>query len=104
MDALTARDKSKAHIAARQKEEQAERERRMEATDWVSLKKALVRKYGTVTSAWRNGLDTNGNGKVSFIDFCKKVRELGFNGNLQRIFKELDTDGSGIISFNEVDP
>jgi Ca2+-binding EF-hand superfamily protein len=104
LEAMSATDKAKAHIAAREKEQQEEKNRRMEASDWASLKKGLIRKYGTITAAWRNGLDTRGNGRVSFVEFCKKARDLGFSGHLQKVFKELDADGSGIITFNEVDP
>lgn len=103
LDAMKPMDKAKASLAARLRAEQELREKRMEASDWSTLKKNLVRKYGTITSAWRQGLDQNGNGRLSFVEFCKQVRNLGFSGNIQQVFRELDTDASGIITFNEVD-
>jgi len=62
-----------------------------------------VRQYGTITAAWRQGLDVEGNGKVSFVEFSKQIRSIGFSGNIRRLFAELDVDNSGIITFNEVD-
>jgi len=104
MSAMSAKDRGKADLAARFKADAALKESRMEAHDWATLKKSLIRKYGTVTAAWRSGLDVMGNGKVSFLEFSKQVRHAGFCGNINKTFQELDEDNSGIISFNEVDP
>jgi Ca2+-binding EF-hand superfamily protein len=104
LEAMSPMDKAKANLAAKRRAGQSEKDARMEATDWPTLKRALIRKHGTITSAWRLGLDANGNGKVSFIEFGKHVRNLGFQGDIKSIFRELDSNDDGIISFNEVDP
>merc|ERR1719453_275076 len=67
------------------------------------MKRDLINKYGTITAAWRNGLDQSGNGKLSFTEFSKACRDMGFLGDVQKIFKELDDDDSGIITFDEID-
>jgi len=104
LEAMSPLEKAKAQLAAKQKEVQREKERRMEASDWATLKKGLIRKHGSITSAWRECLDTNGNGSCSHNGFSKACRDAGFAGNIKKVFQELDTDGSGIITFNEVDP
>jgi Ca2+-binding EF-hand superfamily protein len=104
LEAMNPQEKAKSQIATRQKAEAAEQARRMEANDWTSLKKMLCRRYGTITSGWRECLDHGNNGKVSFTDFCKAARDLGFQGNAKKVFRELDEDHSGIITFNKVDP
>merc|ERR1719498_738519 len=68
-----------------------------------SLKEALVRKYGTITSAWKHGLDVHGNGRVPFGEFCAAMRRLGFSGNTRRIFNELDVRQSGAITLMDFD-
>jgi len=82
---------------------QAELDLRMGSNDWKTLKKDLILRYGSILSAWRQGLDYSVNGKISFTEFSKACRNMGFLGNVQKIFAEMDTDGSGIITFDEVD-
>ena len=48
-------------------------------------------------------MDQVGDGKVSFIDFSRGVRGVGFVGSIKTVFQELDVDDSGIITFNEID-
>jgi Ca2+-binding EF-hand superfamily protein len=104
LEAMSPQDKAKAQLKARKALEDAEKAKRMDAADWPSLKKVLIRKHGTITSAWRDCLDHNSNGSCSFFAFTKAVRDLGFSGNIKKVFKELDDDDSGLITFNEVDP
>jgi len=103
IEAMSPLEKAKKRLEQADKARQEEVDRRMGASNWKDLKKALVREYGTITAAWRNGLDWGGTGKVSFIDFSKTARHMGFLGNIQKIFHELDNDDSGIITFDEVD-
>merc|ERR1711959_53678 len=53
--------------------------------------------------AWREKLDFDGNGKLSFVEFSKAVRDIGFVGDVKRIFKELDSNRSGQLSFHDLD-
>jgi Ca2+-binding EF-hand superfamily protein len=63
----------------------------------------LRAKYGTVTRAWRVGLDSDESGALDFGEFCRAVRSLGMTGNLRTLFFNLDTDTSGVISLSELD-
>lgn len=74
------------------------------AADLDSLKKLLVRKYGTICQAWRHVLDLDGNGKLSFLEWCKALRTVGFEGNIKATYKQLDDDNSGIVTFAELEP
>mmetsp|Transcript_45972 Transcript_45972/g.82781 ORF Transcript_45972/g.82781 Transcript_45972/m.82781 type:complete len:1206 (+) Transcript_45972:75-3692(+) len=75
----------------------------MGANDWPSLKKEMIKKFGTLTAAWRFGLDVASNGKMGLVDFSKACRNMGFVGDIKTCFSQLDDDNSGIITFNEID-
>ena len=47
------------------------------------FKGALRRKYGNLLRAWKLGLDSDGSGKLSFVEFCQSARSEGFAGNLK---------------------
>eukprot|EP00746_Dinoflagellata_sp_MGD_P003155 gnl/MRDRNA2_/MRDRNA2_106129_c0_seq1.p1 gnl/MRDRNA2_/MRDRNA2_106129_c0~~gnl/MRDRNA2_/MRDRNA2_106129_c0_seq1.p1 ORF type:complete len:980 (+),score=161.72 gnl/MRDRNA2_/MRDRNA2_106129_c0_seq1:132-3071(+) len=64
----------------------------------------LSRRYGNLICAWRVGLDPDGDGKMQFAEFCAACRNVGFKGNLKRLWCSLDDDNSGYISMNEIDP
>jgi len=74
------------------------------AADLASLKKLLVRKYGTLWAAWRHALQADGIAQLSFAMFSKSMRMVGFKGNVKAIWKQLDDDNSGLVSFAELDP
>merc|ERR1719486_580674 len=100
---MGASDQSKARIEERMALEKKEQSMRMGASDWKTLKRELIHRYGTITAAWRHGLDFSSTGKVSFIEFCKACRNMGVQTDVRKIFRELDEDDSGIITFNEID-
>lgn len=66
--------------------------------------KMLKQRYGSVAAAWRVGLDRDGNGKVSFGELLQSCRELGFSGNVRKLWMDLDVDKGGFISLHELDP
>ncbi|CAE8606251.1 unnamed protein product, partial [Polarella glacialis] len=68
------------------------------------FRKMLISRYGTVAAGWRMGLDRDGNGRVSFGELCLCCRDMGFHGNLRKLWMELDADHGGFISLNELDP
>lgn len=41
------------------------------------FKDALVSKFGTLSRAWRLGLDVDGSGKMDMREFCEALRRLG---------------------------
>jgi Ca2+-binding EF-hand superfamily protein len=102
-DLLSRDEQAKRHLQRREEERAKEKAKDKGASDWASLKEALTRKFGTITAAWRNNLDKGTTGKLSFVVFTKCARDVSFNGNIKACFEEMDDDGSGIITFNEVD-
>lgn len=68
------------------------------------FKKVLIAKYGSLTRAWRAGLDPDENGQMDFREFCQALRSLGYTGNLRTLWYLLDEDYSGYVSLRELDP
>lgn len=97
---------SQAALARAQRSEspKAKERQALGAADIESLKKLLVRKYGSICAAWRHVLDLDGNGKLSFLEWCKGLRAVGFEGNIKGTYKQLDDDNSGIVTLNELEP
>lgn len=44
--------------------------------EWFSSAKALVSKFGTLSRAWRLGLDVDGSGKMDMREFCEVLRAM----------------------------
>merc|ERR1719453_1312424 len=57
----------------------------------------ISRKYGSIINAWRTCLDIDQNGKLTFNEFCKAVRWLGYGGDLNSLWTSYDTDKKGYI-------
>lgn len=68
------------------------------------FRRLLSRKFGSVAAAWRVSLDPDGNGQISFGEFNHRCRQMGFTGNLRKLWGELDTEKTGFISLKEIDP
>merc|ERR1719316_1615439 len=74
------------------------------AHTFEEFKAVLQRKYGNLLRAWTMGLDSNGSGKLSFVEFCSSARAEGFAGNLKALWKEMDADGEGFVTLEEFAP
>jgi Ca2+-binding EF-hand superfamily protein len=68
------------------------------------FKELLKRRFGTVVRGWRQGLDTSGDGKLSFTEFCMACRNIGYSGDVKGLWKKMDDDNSGVVSLAELDP
>lgn len=77
---------------------------RLEAQSLAQLKTILVDKFGSVVAAWDQALDKDGSGQLDYKEFTAACRELGLKGSMRSVFAELDKDGGGLISINELDP
>uniref|UniRef100_A0A7S4S6F6 EF-hand domain-containing protein n=1 Tax=Alexandrium monilatum TaxID=311494 RepID=A0A7S4S6F6_9DINO len=63
-----------------------------------------VRRFGSMLSAWRQVIDWDGNGKITFNEFCQALRRLGYAGNIKGLWTQYDKDNNGHISLKEMDP
>jgi len=68
------------------------------------FRKYLKSKFGSVMGGWRKGLDTDGNGRISFYEFCNACRAMGYHGQLKKLWRQLDTNMDGFVSLVELDP
>lgn len=53
--------------------------------------------------AWFSFFDKNHNGTIDFEEFSSAMKTLQFHGNMQALWDELDADGSGEITLEELD-
>lgn len=67
------------------------------------FKTYLIKKFGSVVAGWRM-LDKDGNGHLSFYEFCNACRQMGYHGNLKLLWKQLDANDSHSVSIMEIDP
>jgi hypothetical protein len=74
------------------------------AHDLQGFKRLLIRRFGSIYRAWRKGLDTSGDNKLSFVEFTDACRAIGYAGSSKKLWRELDDDDSGVISLEELDP
>jgi Ca2+-binding EF-hand superfamily protein len=68
------------------------------------LRQLIRRKYGNMLFAWRSLFDRDDSNYITWEEFCKACRSLGFKGNVAAAWRELDTDLSGHITMREFDP
>mmetsp|Transcript_97461 Transcript_97461/g.173578 ORF Transcript_97461/g.173578 Transcript_97461/m.173578 type:complete len:884 (+) Transcript_97461:111-2762(+) len=67
------------------------------------LKMFLEESCGSTLSAWINIFDTDNDQRISKKEFGEGMRKLNFAGKTATLFAELDDDGSGEITMNEID-
>lgn len=95
-----------ARVEQRKKVEEAERQAKANlvcAQDCQGFKKLLVIRFGTLVSAWKSCLDKGMTGRVSYCDFCRSCRELGYGDSVRRLFNELDRNTKGFVSLYDID-
>mmetsp|Transcript_10590 Transcript_10590/g.19567 ORF Transcript_10590/g.19567 Transcript_10590/m.19567 type:complete len:1194 (+) Transcript_10590:224-3805(+) len=68
------------------------------------FKKSLSSRCGSLLGGWRSALDLDGNGRITFVEFCMALDRLGFYGNVKGLWKELDADKKGYLLFRDLDP
>merc|ERR1719453_1153401 len=54
-------------------------------------------------SAWLHCFDSDHNDKIDFEEFCQGMNKLGFAGDIVKLWKDMDLDGSGVLTFDEID-
>mmetsp|Transcript_10881 Transcript_10881/g.24716 ORF Transcript_10881/g.24716 Transcript_10881/m.24716 type:complete len:677 (+) Transcript_10881:150-2180(+) len=68
------------------------------------LKDWLEQHEGTTLRAWLRHFDTNQDHGVTFAEFQRGMRAMGYNGDHLHIFELLDSDKSGELGMEEIDP
>lgn len=58
---------------------------------------------GSIATAWRNHFDVGKSGNCDKDHFKKACEEVGFTGDVEKLFQWLDYDGGGSISLREID-
>lgn len=71
--------------------------------DLAGYKKLLKANNGSLFSGWRNELDVDRNGVVTFKDFARACQVRGVKA-VPQIWAEFDTNSDGQISLFELDP
>lgn len=69
----------------------------------AGFKQALVNRFGSLYTAWREVLDLDGNARISFSEFSLALQRLGFHGNIKGLWAELDYNKSGHVLFADLD-
>merc|ERR1719174_819860 len=64
----------------------------------------LKRLFGDEHRAWKMAYDKQNLGRVCFTEFGRISRELGITGSLATLWRELDADGGGFITLDELAP
>mmetsp|Transcript_44166 Transcript_44166/g.105708 ORF Transcript_44166/g.105708 Transcript_44166/m.105708 type:complete len:740 (-) Transcript_44166:82-2301(-) len=63
-----------------------------------------IRRFGSMLGAWRQVIDWDANGKITFNEFCNALRRLGYAGDFRGLWRKYDTNQNGHISLKEMDP
>mmetsp|Transcript_39785 Transcript_39785/g.89299 ORF Transcript_39785/g.89299 Transcript_39785/m.89299 type:complete len:830 (+) Transcript_39785:55-2544(+) len=71
--------------------------------DLAVFRSRLLQEHGNFARAWRRSLDPDSSGSVVLVEFLQACRRINFTGNLHRLWKLLDSDGSGTMSLSELD-
>mmetsp|Transcript_19090 Transcript_19090/g.44629 ORF Transcript_19090/g.44629 Transcript_19090/m.44629 type:complete len:948 (+) Transcript_19090:57-2900(+) len=82
----------------RNKRDEEERQR-IEA----DFKAFLLRTYNNLVRAWRLGLDFDDDGRLTFVEFCKSCKAIGFHGRLKTLWHCLDEEGHGFVTLKSID-
>ncbi|CAD7967144.1 unnamed protein product [Amoebophrya sp. A120] len=65
----------------------------------------LRRKYKSVRDAWYKALDPKGKNMLTFDEFNENCKtRLRYYGNVDRVFKTLDYQNSGMVSMSDLNP
>jgi hypothetical protein len=70
----------------------------------AAFRKLLKKTFGSVEKAWKNCMDEDRNGELSYPEFVKTCKVIGFRGKPQSVFAELDLENNGVLTLQELDP
>lgn len=67
------------------------------------LQQFLEATCGSSLWAWLNVFDVDNDQRINKLEFCEGMRLLNYPGKVSELFAELDHDGSGEITMEEID-
>eukprot|EP00930_Biecheleria_cincta_P042379 TRINITY_DN29156_c0_g1_i1.p1 TRINITY_DN29156_c0_g1~~TRINITY_DN29156_c0_g1_i1.p1 ORF type:complete len:803 (+),score=151.56 TRINITY_DN29156_c0_g1_i1:87-2495(+) len=68
------------------------------------LRQFLEATCGSTLWAWLNIFDVDNDQCIDKMEFSEGMRQLNYTGKITKLFAELDEDGSGELSMQEIDP
>lgn len=68
-----------------------------------AVRQMLLAKYKGMSRAWRD-LDINGDGRLSFLEFCRACHKLGVGYCPRQLWDAFDMDRNSFVTLDEVDP
>lgn len=68
----------------------------------MDFQKYLIRRFGSIETAWHEAFDTDGSGSLNFTEFGMGCKASGYVGNATKLWAALDIDRSGEISLEEL--
>lgn len=101
---MSARGEDGRRTSSSWRRKQIEKGADMAPSTLLAFKAALKHRFGSITRAWRVVMDVDGNGRLSFREFCHALREVGYVGDFKTLWYQLDEDLSGEITLHELDP
>jgi hypothetical protein len=69
----------------------------------AEFKEDMLGRELSLASAWRKVIDPEWRVRISQTDFCDAMRKVGYRGPYRALWREIDVDRSGTVSFTEFD-
>jgi len=92
------------NLAARIKKYEDLTGRDIGATSLADIKRLFLLHFQTTIRAWRECLDIKNRGWITRAEFAQTVRMfIGFKGNTDKVFDELDKNNDGHFTIHELD-
>eukprot|EP00391_Amoebophrya_sp_Ameob2_P011326 CAMPEP_0178982828 /NCGR_PEP_ID=MMETSP0795-20121207/714_1 /TAXON_ID=88552 /ORGANISM="Amoebophrya sp., Strain Ameob2" /LENGTH=1810 /DNA_ID=CAMNT_0020673519 /DNA_START=87 /DNA_END=5520 /DNA_ORIENTATION=+ len=85
------------------REEREKKAQMIAAKSEDGFKQQIVRRHGSMARAWRHGLDSDGNGRLSFNEFMQAARTLGYAGNMKTLWVVLGGEEAGFLGMQHLD-
>lgn len=61
-------------------------------------------KYGSLRKAWNEVFDPFDSGKIGFQEFCDRMRNVGFLGDMKECWSALGAERDGVLRLRHLDP
>lgn len=68
------------------------------------VKALILQRYSNMLKAWRHLMDKDGSNRVNWAEFSQVCKILGYRGDAPGAWRAFDSDLSGYITLEELDP